>query len=181
MMLTPVAVGYMWRLMFQSRIGAVNHFLGALGVDPGGWLTDRWTAMSVIIVAEVWQWTPFMFVFLYAALVNLPRDPMEAALVDGASTRQTFRRVILPMLAPISIALLMLRSVEALKIMDTVYIITHGGPGNDTESLPLYAYNAGLQYFNLGYSAAIAVTLLVVVILAALPIIIFVKKDVEVR
>jgi multiple sugar transport system permease protein len=182
MMLTPVAVGYMWRLMFQSRIGAVNYFLDVFGIEPIGWLTQRWSAMSVIVVAEVWQWTPFMFLFLYAGLLNLPRDPMEAALVDGAGPWQVFRHVVLPMLVPISVAVLLLRAVEALKILDTVYVITHGGPGNSTESLTLYAYNAGFQYFNLGYSSAIAFTLLVAVIVIALPIVIFFsRKDVGVR
>jgi multiple sugar transport system permease protein len=179
MMLAPVAVGYMWRLMFQSRIGAINHFLGLLGLDPVRWLSNRWNAMFVITVTEIWQWTPFMFLFLYAALLNLPRSPVEAALVDGGSGWQVFRHIVFPMLLPVSIAVIMLRMVEALKILDTVFVITQGGPGNTTESLTLYAYNAGLQYFNLGFASAIAFTLLVGVLVVAIPIVIFVKKDVE--
>ena len=179
MMLAPVAVGYMWRLMFQSRIGAVNYFLGLLGMDPVLWLSSRWTAMAVIMLTETWQWTPFVFLFLYAALLNIPRSPIEAALVDGASGWQVFRHIVLPMLMPISIAVVMLRAVESLKILDTVYVISHGGPGNTTESLTFYAYNAGLQYFNLGYASAIAYTLLIAVVAVAIPIIIFVKKDGE--
>lgn len=179
MMLAPVAVGYMWRLMFQSRIGAINFFLGALGIDPVSWMASRWTAMSVVMLTEIWQWTPFMFLFLYAGLLNVPDSPIEAALVDGANRLQVLRHVVMPMLMPISIALIMLRSVEALKILDTVYVITHGGPGNTTESVTFYAYNVGLQYFNLGYAAAIAYTLLVIVVAIAVPIVIFVKRDVE--
>ena len=179
MMLAPVAVGYMWRLMFQSRIGAINHFLGLVGIDPVLWLSSRRTAMTVIILTETWQWTPFVFLFLYAAMLNIPRDPIEAALVDGASGWQVFRHIMLPMLTPISIAVVMLRSVEALKILDTVYVISHGGPGNTTESLTFYAYNQGLQYFNLGYASAIAFSLLIVVVAIAIPIVVFVKKDVE--
>ncbi|TVR37732.1 MAG: sugar ABC transporter permease [Nitriliruptor sp.] len=179
MMLAPVAVGYMWRLMFQSRIGAINHFLGLVGIDPVLWMSSRRAAMTVIILTETWQWTPFVFLFLYAAMLNIPRDPIEAALVDGASGWQVFRHIMLPMLTPISIAVVMLRSVEALKILDTVYVITHGGPGNTTESLTFYAYNQGLQYFNLGYASAIAFSLLIVVVAIAIPIVVFVKKDVE--
>lgn len=179
MMLAPVAVGYMWRLMFQSRIGAINYFLGALGIEPVSWLTSRRTAMLVIILAETWQWTPFVFLFLYAALLNIPQQPIEAALVDGASALQVLRHIVLPMLTPISIAVVMLRVVESLKILDTVYVISHGGPGNTTESLTFYAYNTGLRYFDLGYASAIAFTLLVVVVALAVPIVIFVKKDVE--
>ena len=179
MMLAPVAVGYMWRLMFQSRIGAVNHFLGLLGIDPVLWLSSRPTAMFVILLTEIWQWTPFIFLFIYAALLNVPRDRVEAALVDGATGWQVFRHIVFPMLLPVSIAVIMLRTVEALKILDTVFVITQGGPGNSTESLTLYAYNAGLQYFNLGFASAISFTLLVAVVAVAIPIVIFVKKDVE--
>lgn len=179
MMLAPVAVGYMWRLMFQSRIGAVNHFLGLLGIDPVLWLSNRHTAMLVILLTEIWQWTPFVFLFIYAALLNVPRDRVEAGLVDGATGWQVFRHIVFPMLLPVSIAVIMLRTVEALKILDTVFVITQGGPGNSTESLTLYAYNVGLQYFNLGFASAIAFTLLVAVVAAAIPIVMFVKKDVE--
>ncbi len=179
MMLAPVAVGYMWRLMFQSRIGAANFFLAALGFEPVRWLSARWFAMSVVMMAEIWQWTPFMFLFLYAALMNVPTSPIDAALVDGASGFQVFRHIVLPMLMPISIAVIMLRAVEAVKILDTVYVITHGGPGNTTESLTMYGYNVGLQYFNLGYAAAIAYTLLLVVVAIAVPVIIFIKKEVS--
>jgi multiple sugar transport system permease protein len=168
MMLAPVAVGYMWRLMFQSRIGAVNYFLGLLGNDPVLLLSSRRTAMAVITLTEIWQWTPFIFLFLYAALLNVPRNPVEAALVDGASGWQVFRHIVFPMLVPVSIAVIMLRTVEALKILDTVFVITQGGPGNSTESITLYAYNAGLQYFNLGFASSIAFTLLVAVVAIAI-------------
>jgi multiple sugar transport system permease protein len=179
MMLTPVAVAYMWRLIFEHRIGAINFFLSTFGLEPIPWLTERATALLAIVVVETWQWTPFVFVFMYAALENLPRDVIDAAVVDGASRWQTFRHVVFPLLRPIAIAILLLRMVESLKIMDTVYVMTGGGPGNSTESLTLYAYRAGLQFFDLGSAAAIALTLLVGVLILALPLVLRLTKEAE--
>lgn len=179
MMLTPVAVGYMWRLIFEHRIGAINFFLRTFGLEPIPWLTERATALLAIVIVETWQWTPFVFVFMYAALENLPRDVIDAAIVDGASRWQTFRHVVFPLLRPIAIAILLLRMVESLKIMDTVYVMTGGGPGNSTESLTLYAYRAGLQFFDLGSAAAIALTLLVGVLILALPLVLRLTKEAE--
>lgn len=179
MMLTPVAVAYMWRLIFESRIGALNFFLGAVGIEAVPWLTQRTTALFAVIVVETWIWTPFVFVFLYAALENIERDALDAAIVDGANSWQVFRYVIFPTILPVAVAVLLLRSVEALKIIDTVYVMTGGGPGNSTESVTLYAYRTGLQFFDLGYAAAIAVTLFIGVIAVALPIVIRMSRRAE--
>jgi multiple sugar transport system permease protein len=179
MMLAPVAVGYMWRLMFQQRIGVVNALLEAIGLDGVAWLSQAHTAMAAVLVAETWQWTPFVFLFLYAALLNVPTDPIEAARVDGATRWQIFRHVVFPMIRPMVIAVLILRGVESMKIMDTVYVMTRGGPGNSTESLTLYAYRIAMRFFETGYASAVAFTLLLLVLITVVPIVMFLKRDVE--
>lgn len=180
MMLAPVAVGYMWKLLFQTRIGPINFALSGLGFELITWLSQRSTALVALIVVETWQWTPFIFLFLYAAFRSLPRDPIEAALVDGAGPWQVFRHIMLPMIRPIAIAVVLLRAVETWKIIDTVFVMTGGGPGDSTQSLTLYAYRVGLRFFDLGYASAIAYTILIGVVVLALPIILFVKKDAEI-
>lgn len=179
MMLAPVAVGYMWRLIFQQRIGVANVLVEAVGLDAIPWLSQTATAMAAVLIAETWQWTPFVFLFLYAALLNVPTDPIEAARVDGASGWQIFRHVVFPMIRPMVIAVLILRGVESMKIMDTVYVMTRGGPGNSTESLTLYAYRIAMRFFDTGYASAVAFTLLVLVVATAVPIVVFLKRDVE--
>ncbi len=179
MMLAPVAVGYMWRLMFQERIGVANALLDAVGIGGIPWLSRTSTAMATVIVAETWQWTPFVFLFLYAALLNVPTDPIEAARVDGAGAWQIFRHIVFPMIRPMVFAVLILRGVESMKIMDTVYVMTRGGPGNSTESLTLYAYRIAMRFFETGYASAVAFTLLILVIAVVVPVVIFLKSDVE--
>jgi multiple sugar transport system permease protein len=179
MMLAPVAVGYMWRLMFQQRIGVVNALLESIGLDSVAWLSQAHTAMAAVLIAETWQWTPFVFLFLYAALLNVPTEPIEAARVDGASAWQVFRHIVFPMIRPMVFAVLILRGVESMKIMDTVYVMTRGGPGNSTESLTLYAYRIAMRFFETGYASAVAFTLLLLVLLTVVPIVMFLKRDVE--
>lgn len=179
MMLTPVAVAYMWRLMFEQRIGVINYALDLVGIEPISWLTQRATALTAVVAVETWQWTPFIFVFLYAAMENLPQEVSDAARVDGANRWQILRHVITPMIAPIAIAIVLLRAVEALKVMDSVYVMTGGGPGNSTESVTLYAYRAGLQFFDLGYAAAMALTLFIGALLLTLPAVFLLKKERE--
>ena len=180
MMLAPVAVGYMWRLMFQQRIGVANDLLEMLGIDSIAWLSQTHTAMAAVLVAETWQWTPFVFLFLYAALLNVPTEPIEAAHVDGANRWQILKSVIFPMIRPMVIAVVILRGVESMKIMDTVYVMTRGGPGNSTESLTLYAYRIAMRFFETGYASAVAFTLLLVVLVVAIPVVTLLKRDVEV-
>lgn len=179
MMLTPVAVAYMWRLMFEQRIGVINFSLDLISIEPISWLTQRATALIAVVAVETWQWTPFIFIFLYAALENLPREVIDAARVDGANRWQVLRHIIAPMIAPIAIAIVLLRSLEALKVMDTVYVMTGGGPGNSTESVTLYAYRTGLQFFDLGYAAAMALTLFVGAVLLALPAVFLMRRQSE--
>lgn len=168
MLLTPIAVGYTWRMILDVGRGPITGLLQKVGLSPVGWLTDPKIALYSIVLIDVWQWTPFMFLLLYAGLEAIPKDYLEAAEVDGASGWKKFVYVILPLLAPPSLAALLLRTVECFKIVDVIYITTGGGPGQATESLTLFGYNVGFRAFDLAYGATIAFSLFFMVLIAAM-------------
>lgn len=164
MMLPPVAVGFMWKLLYHGTLGPLNHILGLVGLPMVPWITKPGWALFSILVVDTWQWTPFMFIILLAGLVSLPPEPFESAKVDGATSWQIFRDMTFPMLFPASVGALLLRSIELFKLFDTVYIVTAGGPGITTTTLTLHAYTTGLRVFNLGHAGAISILLLVLII-----------------
>lgn len=165
MMLPWVVVGLVFFLLFLDK-GPVNYLIGRLlGPDaPFDWYGHPLSALGVIVLADVWQWTPFMFLVLYSGLGALPKEPQEAALTLGANRWQTFRLVILPLLRPIIFIAIVIRALEAFKIFDLVFIITRGGPGTATESLSLYLYLTSAVYGQLSYAAAMAVVVLLLVV-----------------
>jgi multiple sugar transport system permease protein len=162
MMTTPVIMSVIWRTMFHESLGPVNDLVRLLGFAPLPWLSQDALAMTSIIIVEVWQWTPFMFLMLLAGLLSLPREPFLAAAIDGAGPIRTFLRVTFPMMAPISIGAIIIRLIEASKIMDSVYVITSGGPGTATETSSYYIFIRGLRDFQVGYAAALSFTYLVI-------------------
>jgi multiple sugar transport system permease protein len=119
-----------------------------------------------VIIVEVWQWTPFMFLLLLAGLLSLPKEPYLAAAIDGAGPVRTFFYVTFPLMAPISVGAVIIRVIEASKILDTVYVLTSGGPGTATETSSFYIYIKGLREFQLGYSAAMSFTYLIIMIIS---------------
>jgi multiple sugar transport system permease protein len=166
MMTTPVIMTVIWRTIFHESLGPVNDILSNFGVAYIPWLTDEsWGKLSVIIV-EVWQWTPFMFLLLLAGLLSLPKEPYLAAAIDGAGPVRTFFYVTFPLMAPISIGAIIIRVIEASKILDTVYVLTSGGPGTATETSSFYIYIRGLREFQLGYSATMSFTYLIIMIIS---------------
>lgn len=165
MMTTPVAAGYTWRMLYHVTNGPINHILGLLHLPIVPWLSSGRTALMSIIITDVWQWTPFVFIILLAGLQSLPREPFEAAAVDGASRIQIFFYVTLPMISSILIITILLRLVEALRIFDIIFVMTAGGPGITTESSTMYAKIVGLSQFRIGYGAAIAYVLLILSII----------------
>ena len=165
MMTTPVAAGYTWRMLYHVTNGPINHILGLLHLPIMPWLSDGRTALMSIVITDVWQWTPFVFIILLAGLQSLPREPFEAAAVDGASRIQIFFYLTLPMISSILIITILLRLVEAFKIFDIIFVMTAGGPGITTESSTMYAKIVGLSQYRLGYGAAIAYVLLILSII----------------
>ena len=165
MMTTPVIMTVIWRTFFYESLGPVNDLLSVFGVAPK-WLTDPVIAKFTVIIVEVWQWTPFMFLLLLAGLLSLPKEPFLAAAIDGASPVRKFIYVTFPLMAPISIGAIIIRLIEASKIMDTVYVLTSGGPGTATETSSFYIFIKGLREFQMGYAASMSFTYLIIMIIS---------------
>jgi multiple sugar transport system permease protein len=166
MMTTPVIMSVIWRTVFHESIGPLNGLLQALGLQGVPWLSEPALAFASVMMVEIWQWTPFMFLLLLAGLVSLPREPYLAAKIDGAGPIRTFFAVTFPAMAGISIAAILIRLIEASKIMESVYVMTSGGPGTATETSTYYIYIRGLRDFQLGYASALSVTYLVIMIIS---------------
>lgn len=156
MMAAPVVVGYMFRMLFHVTNGPLNHLLGLMGFPTSLWYSSGRTAMVSMILIDTWQWTPFIFLIALAGLHSLPREPLEAAQIDGASTPQIFRYITLPLLSPVLIISIILRVVESIKIFDIIFITTRGGPGMATETATVYIRNIGFNQFRLGYASAMS-------------------------
>lgn len=165
MMMTPVAVGLVWRWMFDATMGVINYLLGLVGISGPIWLGGEATALAAVILVEVWQWTPFVFLIVLAGLSALPTEPFEAARVDGAGGWQIFTQITLPLMVPIFSVALVFRFIDVFKSFDIIYVMTEGGPGQATTILPFYIYQQGFRYFNTGFASAISILLLIFVIL----------------
>ena len=162
MMITPVGVAYMFRMITDTGKGPLKPLWISMGLADFSWVTDPWGARLAIILADTWQWVPFMFIVLLAALESQQVEVMEAATMDGANPWQIFRNITWPAILPISLTLILIRLIEAFKIVDLPNIMTNGGPGTATESLTLHAF-ISWRSFDLGNSAALAYMLLFVV------------------
>ncbi len=164
MMLPPVVVGVVWRLMLNSNFGPVNGTLKRFGLNADAltWTASPKLAMASVIIADIWQWTPCMFLILLAGLQAIPQEPYEAALIDGASAWQTFRHVTLPLLKPAILIALLLRTMDLLRVFDQIFILTEGGPGFATETMSLYIYRTAFRFSNFGYAAAMSFVLLLI-------------------
>jgi multiple sugar transport system permease protein len=164
MMLPTVVVGVMWRLMLNVNFGAVNGTLKSFGLDTTRftWTSSPNLAMFSVIAADVWQWTPFMFLILLSGLQAIPQEPYEAARIDGASSWQTFLHITLPLLKPAILVALLLRTMDLLRAFDQIFILTEGGPGFATETISLYIYRSAFRFSDFGYAAAMSFVLLLV-------------------
>jgi len=162
MMLPAVVVGVVWRLLLNTNFGAVNGTLKQFGINTESltWTASPRLAMLSVIAVDVWQWTPFVFLVLLAGLQAIPQEPYEAALIDGSSRWQTFRHVTLPLLKPSILIVLLLRTMDLLRVFDQIFILTEGGPGFATETISLYIYRTAFRFFDFGYAAAMSFVLL---------------------
>ena len=162
MMLPAVVVGVVWRLMLNPDFGAINGTLRRFGINTESltWTASPKLAMLSVIAVDVWQWTPFVFLVLLAGLQAIPEEPYEAALIDGSSRWQTFWHVTLPLLKPSILIVLLLRTMDLLRVFDQIFILTEGGPGFATETISLYIYRTAFRFFDFGYAAAMSFVLL---------------------
>lgn len=168
MLVTPIAVGLIWRIMMIPELGALNYMFGLVGIDPMLWASSRSTAMISMILVDVWQWTPFMFIIIFAGLKSLPQSPFESAAIDGAGPLMTFRLVTLPMLKPVITIAVLLRLLDAIRTYDTVYIVTKGGPDFATDLISIYLQRVNFRFFDLGYGAAASWLILIFVLIVVL-------------
>ncbi|PYM35633.1 MAG: hypothetical protein DME17_12060 [Candidatus Rokuibacteriota bacterium] len=166
--MSPIVAGYGWRMLWDTQYGPINQLLGWLLGRPLTlvWLINSKTVYFSLIVTEVWQWTPFMFLALLAGLVAISPEIHEAAAIDGAGRWQRFWQITLPLVRPLMLVALLIRALDVFKIFDTVFSLTFGGPGTFTETITLYVYLLGFRNFRLGYTAAMAVLVLALVSLA---------------
>jgi len=175
MMITPVGIAYTFRILMDLGKGPFAPLWRALGLAEVSWVNVAWGARAAVMIGDVWQWTPFMFIVLLAALESLPVELFEAAMVDGASRWQFFWKISWPQLIPVSSTLILIRMIEAFKIIDLPNVLTNGGPGTATESLTLHAFMAW-RTLDIGGSAAVAYLLLFVVTFAAVSYVGFVHR-----
>lgn len=164
MVATPVAVGLSWTLFYEPTIGLGNYALRLLGLPASKWLASKLAVIPSLALVDIWQWTPMISLIVMAGLASLPTEPYEAALVDGATPWQTLRRITLPLLRPTILIAMVLRSIDALKTYDIIYVMTAGGPGFASETLNIYAYNLGFGYFRFGAASSALVALFALVL-----------------
>lgn len=167
MMTTPVVIGLIWRLMYNPQIGWVNYALQFIGIKGTDWLGNLQTGLLAVAIAEVWEWTPFVVLIMLAALQSLPKEPYEAASIDGASATQVFRYITWPLLMPATVVTVLIRVMDSFKAFDIIYVLTNGGPGTSTQVLSLYTYKWGFKFFQLGYASALSYVMLIFVIIFA--------------
>ena len=156
---TPVAVGMMWRLLFEPNIGFVNEMLSWFSIPPQPWLADPTTSLPTLVFVDIWQWTPMVALILLAGLTSLPEEPHEAAVVDGANSWQRFWHVTVPLMRPVIIAAVLLRGIDALKTFDILYATKGKGGGafHDVETLNVYAYGLSFDYNEYGLASAVLI------------------------
>lgn len=158
-----VAIGSMWRLMYNYEFGIFNQALKALGLEPQIWLGSAQLAMPSVMLVDVWHWVPFVFLIALAGLEALPVEVLEAASVDGASGVQKLRYVILPLMWPTISVALMFRTIFAFKVFDEIFLLTSGGPGTATEVVSLYIYKVFFAMNQLGYGALVAIVSIAII------------------
>ena len=161
LMVSPVVVGLIWRYLFDARIGWINYYLGEwFGIAPQVWLGDAQLAFLAIVLTDIWQWTPFIFIIIIAGLQALPSEVIEAAEIDGANWWQQIFFVKLPMIRSIIIIALLMRMIDVFRALEVMLIMTGGGPGRATELLSLHIYQRAFETQQLGYASAISVLLI---------------------
>jgi multiple sugar transport system permease protein len=165
MTIAPVVVGVMWRLMYDSSVGVVDPLFTTFGFSPPEVLANYTSAFIAVVLVDVWEWTPLMFLIILAGLQSLPEEPLEAARVDGAGRWRVFVDHTLPMLLPVLLVAIVLRTIDAIGTFDQIYVLTDGGPGTATRLISIYAYNTAFLFTQYGVALAMLIMLLVMVAL----------------
>ena len=172
----PIAVAFLWRMMLHPDIGIINTMLKFIGLSAVKWTTSANMAPFTIIMVDIWEWTPFMFLALLAAIQSLPTELYQAAAVDGSNSWQMFTKITLPLVTPVIVTISLIRAIDAFKLFELVFGITGAGPGSATESLSFYIYVIGMKWFKLGRGSAASWLFLIILLILALVLISRFKK-----
>jgi len=173
----PLVVGIIWRLIFAPDHSIINYLLSLIKINGPEWLSSPIWGFVAIVIAYIWEWTPFFIIMLSAGLASLPSDPFEAAIIDGAGFFQILRYLTIPLLKPIIFLVLLIRMTDAFRTFDVIYSLTKGGPGRSTQILSLVTYNTGLVYFQLGYASAMTYFMVLIVTLMAISLLRFMRTS----
>ncbi|MBI3961955.1 MAG: sugar ABC transporter permease [Deinococcus sp.] len=167
-MCTNVVVGLVFRIMMNYDLGVINYLLDLVHLPPVNWLGDVATAMPAVVLMDVWNMTSFMALLLLAGLQALPEEPFESAIIDGASRAQILWHITLPMLRPVILVAVLWRLIDTFKVFDVIYILTGGGPAKATDTMSIFAFRTGFQFFKLGYASAIAYIMVLIMLVLAI-------------
>jgi len=176
-MIAPIVVGLMWRYMYHPTVGIFNKTLTSWGFDSVPWLADGNWAFASVVIADVWQWTPFIFILSLAALQSLPASAIEASKIDGASGWQQIVYIKLPLMLPVLIVTLLLRLIDSFKVLEVILVMTNGGPGLSTEILSLRINRTASEFRELGEAAAMSNLLLIVLLILTFTMFIYNKAQ----
>ncbi|MBW1708461.1 MAG: sugar ABC transporter permease [Deltaproteobacteria bacterium] len=174
---TPVAMSLTWSMMMNPFMGVLNYLFSLIGLGPSEWAANTATVMPALILVEVWHWTPFMMLVLLAGLKSLPKDPYEAAIIDGASRVQVFFKITLPLMQPYIVLVIILRLIHGFRVFDKIFVISGGGPNRASETLNLMIYHEAFAALNYGYASALGVIMLVIIFIISLGIFRYRERD----
>ncbi|MBN9077502.1 MAG: sugar ABC transporter permease [Rhizobiales bacterium] len=159
-LMPPVAIGSMWKLMYSLDFGVLNQIVTSFGLQPVNWLGSTLLALFSIIIVDVWHWTPFVFLILFAAVEGLPKEVIEAARIDGARNRELVFKIIIPLMKPALAVAVLFRIILAFKVFDEVFLLTSGGPGTSTEVVSLHLYKVFFEQNQMGYGALLSLAII---------------------
>jgi multiple sugar transport system permease protein len=168
MMATPVAVSLIWTMMFHPQLGVLNYLLSLVGLPPSQWVFSPGTVIPSLILVEIWLWTPFCMIIVLGGLASLPTEPYEAALIDGASQWQMFWKITYPLVLPFLVVALIMRTIDALKAFETIWVICNGGPGTSSETINVYLYAQAFAYNQVGTASAVVVVFFAIIVALSL-------------
>ncbi len=175
MMATPVAIALVFTMMFHPQLGVLNYFLTLVGIPKSLWVYSADTVIPTLALVEVWQWTPLVMLIVLGALASLPTEPYESALIDGANQWQMFRYITFPLILPFLMIAVIIRTIDALKSFDIIYVISQGGPGTASETINIFLYLQAFSFLRIGHASAVVVVFFVIIL--ALAIILLVARE----
>ena len=168
MMATPSAIALVWKMMFHVEFGVLNYLLELVKIPPFTWVFAAGTVIPSLVLVEVWQWTPLIMIVVLGGLAALPTEPYESALIDGANAWQVFRHITFPLVLPFLMVAVMIRTIDALKAFDTIFVITEGGPGTASETINIFLYLQAFAFLHIGYASAVVIVFFILIVVASL-------------